>query len=76
MGYKVQVATNPVAALEDMRNTASRYDLIITDYLMPQINGIDFTKAVRELEKEQNRHPVPVIVISGDVKASFRSEAF
>ena len=49
MGYKVQVATNPMAALEDMIKNPIKYDLIITDYHMPQLNGIEFAKAIRDM---------------------------
>ena len=40
------------------------FDLMITDYSMPIMNGVDLIKAIEKLPKEL--HPGHVIMISGD----------
>jgi len=60
--YFVIAALNPIRALEQIRSSElpGDIDLVITDHLMPGMNGAEF---VRELRKT---HPkLPVLVISG-----------
>lgn len=61
-GYSVQAALNPLKALEVLGKdeSSSSIGVVITDHLMPGMNGAEF---VRELRKV---HPsLPVVVISG-----------
>lgn len=60
-GYSVQAALNPLRALEVLgKEDSSSIGVVITDHLMPGMNGAEF---VRELRKV---HPsLPVVVISG-----------
>lgn len=51
-------AMNGVEALELFKN--KHYDLVITDLNMPEMNGIDFSINVREINKE-----MPIIVFTG-----------
>lgn len=57
----VETETNPARALDRIAAEASSFDCIITDYNMPQMNGIEFVEAVRE------SHPtLPVLLFSGE----------
>jgi two-component system KDP operon response regulator KdpE len=55
-GYQVSVAANGLEAYE--RFEADRPDLIITDLAMPEMNGIELTRAVRQVSL------TPIIVLS------------
>ena len=61
-GYFVIAALNPERALEQFRNDEfpAPIDLIITDHIMPGMNGSEFVRQVRQFEPT-----VPVLVISG-----------
>ena len=60
LGYCVQTCASPQEALA--KCTTVRFDVIITDYKMPLMNGVEFIQEVRKL------HPaIPVILISGFV---------
>jgi len=60
VGYRVQTCASPQEALEQC--TKTRFDMVITDYKMPRMNGVEF---IQELRKQ---HPaIPVILISGFV---------
>jgi CheY-like chemotaxis protein len=58
LGHRVHTCSSPQDALEQCGKT--RFDVVVTDYKMPKMNGIEF---IAELRKH---HPaVPVILISG-----------
>lgn len=58
-GYHVVTASNPVRALEILES--ERFHLVITDLMMPHVDGIAFTQQIHQ-------HPahadVPVILIT------------
>jgi DNA-binding NtrC family response regulator len=61
-GYFVIAALNPARALEQFQRGEfpAEIQLVITDHLMPGMNGADFVRALRRT------HPkLPVLVISG-----------
>jgi DNA-binding NtrC family response regulator len=61
-GYFVIAALNPARALEQFRDDEfpEEIQLVITDHLMPGMNGADFVRALRKM-----RPTIPVLVISG-----------
>ena len=60
-GYEVVTAQNGSLALACLSERP--VDLIITDLVMPQMDGIDFVAQLRKLNAE-----VPVIVVSGSTR--------
>jgi DNA-binding response OmpR family regulator len=61
-GYFVDVTLSPVRALEQLRSgeMPAPVDMIITDHIMPDMNGVEFVRAVREFAPD-----MPILVISG-----------
>ena len=67
--YIVDSFYNPLEALEKMTNTA--YDLIISDIMMPKMDGFEFARIIRDDNKE-----IPILFITAkeafeDKKRSF-----
>lgn len=56
--YQIEVFTDPVVALEQCRKVA--FDLVIVDYKMPEMNGIQFLKEFERLQPDAAR-----LVLSG-----------
>jgi len=56
--YHVQTFTSAQQALDYLRNNP--FDLVISDYLMPEMDGISFLGKVREIRPE-----VPRIILTG-----------
>lgn len=56
--YEVKTFTSPDVALEFIRNNG--VDLVISDYLMPEMDGISFLARVREIKPH-----VPRIILTG-----------
>ena len=44
-GYRVVIAANGASALS--KAEAERFDLVISDYMMPRMDGVTFTQALR-----------------------------
>jgi serine phosphatase RsbU (regulator of sigma subunit) len=51
--YQVLEADDPRKALEELSRT--RVDLVISDFLMPQMNGIEFLKEVKKIQPDAIR---------------------
>ncbi len=63
-GYKCDMVSNGEEALKAFKE--NRYDLVLMDCQMPVMDGLETTKAIRELEKNSNKH-TPVIAITANV---------
>lgn len=65
-GYFVIAVLSPTRALEQFRNQEfpEKISLVITDHVMPGMNGDEFVRSVREFDPD-----IPVLVISGMVEA-------
>ena len=50
-GYSVNAFTNPIVALEHLLNNPNKYELVICDYRMPNLNGCEFGAKVKELNE-------------------------
>lgn len=60
LGYTVITSDKSEEALALVKDTANRFDLIITDQTMPKITGIKLTGMIRQL-----RPDIPVIICTG-----------
>lgn len=59
-GYHVVCAASATEALEVIERGASRFDVIVTDYAMPGMSGLDLITTTRALRPEW-----PAVIISG-----------
>ena len=59
-GMQTHETGSPVEALELIRNGES-YDLLLLDYLMPELDGLELVRAIAELGLE---HPIPVVMLT------------
>jgi len=60
LGYKVTESYGGIGALEEFSANPEKYDLIITDYTMPNMTGLHLTREVRNI-----RPDISIIIISG-----------
>jgi CheY-like chemotaxis protein len=62
-GYRVETFPDSTAALARLREAPDRFDVVLTDYLMPGRSGVAVAREVRLI-----RADLPVIVVSESVR--------
>jgi two-component system chemotaxis response regulator CheY len=65
LGYEVSEAENGRAALDALNASAAPVNVILTDWNMPEMNGLEFLKQVRGDEKFQQ---IPVIMVTTETE--------
>ncbi|WP_221031369.1 PAS domain S-box protein [Actomonas aquatica] len=58
--YHVVVCLNPSAALDIFQDAPDRFDLMLTDYAMPELDGLELTRRVKAI-----RADLPIVLTSG-----------
>jgi PAS domain S-box-containing protein len=62
LGYQVTICTNPRAAVEQLKQNPDGFDLVLSDYTMPEMTGHELASVLAQLGCK-----VPVILITGVV---------
>ncbi|MBC7625391.1 MAG: response regulator [Aeromicrobium sp.] len=69
-GYRIVGYTNQREAIEALRVDPAAFDLVVTDYNMPGMSGLDVAREVRAI-----RADLPVAVASGFIDETLRAQA-
>ncbi|HEX9452528.1 MAG TPA: response regulator, partial [Burkholderiales bacterium] len=69
-GYRVSAYLEQREALDALLDGEQRVDLVVTDYNMPGLSGLEVARAIRDA-----RPQLPVIVVSGYVTDALRVQA-
>ena len=69
-GYRISGYTDQHAALDALRAGPAGFDLVVSDYNMPGLSGLDVARAVRAI-----RADLPVAVTSGFIDEELRAQA-
>ena len=67
---EVLMSSNGARALKVLQKTPGHYDLVISDWEMPGMNGLDFLRAFRQFDKQ-----TPVLMVTGNTQREFVMEA-
>jgi two-component system, sensor histidine kinase len=59
------LVANGMEAVEAVRS--GRYELVLMDIQMPQMNGVEATRAIRRWEAANNRRPIPILAVTANV---------
>ncbi len=69
-GYKVKAFTSSKDAAREFEANPGAYDIIITDYSMPHMTGIELVKKIKGI-----RNDIPIILNSGYINKSLEENA-
>ncbi len=64
MGVEVEVANDGQEAIDAYKSHT--FDLILMDCRMPVMDGYQATRVIRDLEKEYNKTPIPIIALTAN----------
>jgi CheY-like chemotaxis protein/two-component sensor histidine kinase len=64
-GHKVTVAGNGKEAFHKYIDSPIKIDLIFMDVQMPEMDGLESTRAIRDFEKEKDVLGVPIVAMTG-----------
>jgi len=74
-GIDVRTYTSATDALDSIESDPEAVDCIISDYTMPELTGVDFLQAVREVDPS-----MPFFLFTGrereDIEAQLEAESF
>ncbi len=60
LGYKVTSVSSGIEAIELFRKLHNRFDMVITDYIMPKMRGDELIEKIREITPH-----IPIILCTG-----------
>ena len=63
LGLSSDIANDGLEAVEIMKLDWAKYDLILMDENMPNMNGMEATKIIREQEETKN---IPIIAVTAN----------
>ena len=58
------MASDGVEAFDNIKQHHNKYDAVLMDCEMPNMDGYDATTAIRSWEQENNEHPLPIIALT------------
>ncbi len=64
LNLSFDIASDGLEALEQFK--LNNYDLIIMDENMPNMNGIEATRRILEIEKENNQPHIPIVALTAN----------
>jgi len=59
LGYRVEAFSSPTLALHAFRSNPDSYDMVVTDMMMPEMNGVELISTLRDI-----RADLPAMMIS------------
>ncbi len=69
----IDVVHNGWSALESYRRQA--YDLVIMDIEMPELNGLEAVRHIREWEQKTSKNPTPIITLTAHALDEFEQRS-
>jgi len=64
---KIESAENGREAVEKFTASPDKYDLILMDLQMPEMDGYEAARNIRRIEQETVRKPVPIVAMTANV---------
>ena len=72
MGHRVTTVNNGDAALAQLRE--QRFDMVLMDGEMPQLDGYSVTRELREMERQRGHEPQVVVALTANALGGAREQ--
>lgn len=73
LGIEPQVVGNGAAAVATVQASGDALDIVLMDCEMPELDGYDATRQIREWEARLGRHRLPVIALTAHALPEYRA---
>ena len=70
LGHQVTAVVNGREAVQAWES--GRFDLILMDVQMPQMDGLEATKCIREMERDDGRQHTPIVAVTANAMVGDR----
>lgn len=74
LGHEITMVDNGIRAVQDYQRHSEDYDLILMDCSMPEMDGFEATRAIRNFEKIQGTQPTPIVALTAQAFAEHRQQ--
>lgn len=71
-----ELVDNGIAAFNAVRETKVPYDLILMDCEMPEMDGFEATRSIREYERSRNQSATPIVALTAHALQEHREAVF
>ena len=71
-----ELVENGAEAFDAVRNTETPFDLILMDCEMPEMDGFEATRSIREYERTQNLSATPIVALTAHALQEHRDAVF
>ena len=73
LGYAAHVVENGLEAVNAVRQATNLYAIILMDWQMPVMDGIEATRHIRQLEEKTHRH-IPIVGMTANAMKGDREK--
>ncbi len=74
LGYAYEMTEDGIIALEQWQT--GRFSLLLTDCHMPNMDGLELTRAIRDIENQQNLKPITIIAVTANAMVGESDNCF
>ncbi|HET8707218.1 MAG TPA: 7TM diverse intracellular signaling domain-containing protein, partial [Pseudomonadales bacterium] len=76
LGAHTTIVNNGIEVVEAIRMPKSHYDLVFMDCEMPELDGYQATRIIREIEQTEQRSRTPIIALTAHALREHQRECF
>ncbi|NRB40342.1 MAG: response regulator [Pseudomonadales bacterium] len=76
LGYTVELVDNGEKALHRYQQNADSIDMILMDYEMPVMNGLESTQRIRQWERLHHSVRVPIVALTAHALVEYKENIF
>jgi len=71
-GHEINVASSGIEAIDFFQKT--KFDFILMDIMMPEMDGLETTVRIRKIEKSNNMKETPIIALTANTLDNDRNK--
>jgi len=74
LGHEINIVDNGIRAVHDYQQHGDEYDLILMDCSMPEMDGFEATRTIRQFEKSRKKDPALIVALTAHAFSEHRQQ--